>query len=152
MRFTVPLLAAVPVFLLSLPVPREQGVSIELIPQTPIVINVAATPDVEALVPTPTPTAFPEVLTDSDMDRLVTAAGFSPETRDAAKAVAFCESRYRAGAVGDEGRSLGLWQIQPRWHQWRVPGGDLLDPELNARAAYLISNGGTDWSAWTCKP
>jgi len=53
--------------------------------------------------------------------------------------------------VGDQGASLSYFQIQPRWHQWRVPGEDLLDPEVNTRAAWLISNGGRDWSAWTCR-
>ena len=71
---------------------------------------------------------------------------------DAACAVAWCESRWNPGAVGDGGASLGAFQIQPRWHQWRVPGEDLLDLTVNVRAAWLISSGGTDWSAWTCKP
>lgn len=70
----------------------------------------------------------------------------------AACAVAWCESRWSAWAIGDHGASLGLFQVQPRWHQWRVPGEDLADPEVNTRAAYLISGGGRDWSAWTCKP
>ncbi|MGH2690696.1 MAG: hypothetical protein ACRDKW_18080 [Actinomycetota bacterium] len=26
-----------------------------------------------------------------------------------------------------------------------------MDPAFNARAAYAISGGGTDWSAWTCR-
>lgn len=69
----------------------------------------------------------------------------------AACAIAFCESRYGAWAVGDHGASLGLFQIQPRWHQWRVPGEDLMDADVNTRAAWLISNGGRDWSAWTCR-
>lgn len=71
---------------------------------------------------------------------------------DAACAVAWCESRWNPGAVGDGGASLGAFQIQPRWHQWRVPGEDLMDLAVNVRAAWLISSGGTDWSAWTCKP
>ena len=74
------------------------------------------------------------------------------EHAPAACAVAWCESRWNPGAVGDYGASLGLFQVQPRWHQWRVPGEDLMDLTVNVRAAWLISSGGRDWSAWTCKP
>jgi len=74
------------------------------------------------------------------------------EHAPAACAVAWCESRYSAWAIGDHGASVGLFQIQPRWHQWRVPGENLTDPAVNTRAAWLISSGGTDWGAWTCKP
>lgn len=47
------------------------------------------------------------------------------------------ESGWNASAAGDSGRSLGLMQIQPRWHQWRMdeifgPGnGDWLNPYHN---------------------
>lgn len=30
------------------------------------------------------------------------------------------ESNYNANAVGDSGNSLGIMQIQPKWHQWRM--------------------------------
>lgn len=45
-----------------------------------------------------------------------------------------CESGFRAEATGDGGNSLGLMQIQPRWHYARMEklGCDnLLDPYLN---------------------
>lgn len=50
--------------------------------------------------------------------------------------MAMCEreSQYNASAVGDNGRSLGIMQIQPRWHQDRMDklGCDnLLDPQQN---------------------
>ena len=44
------------------------------------------------------------------------------------------ESRYDASAIGDNGNSLGLMQIQPRWHQARMNKlgcADLLDPYQN---------------------
>lgn len=44
------------------------------------------------------------------------------------------ESRYTADAAGDSGRSLGLMQIQPRWHADRMARlgvTDLLDPYQN---------------------
>jgi hypothetical protein len=44
------------------------------------------------------------------------------------------ESRFRADVIGDNGRSYGLMQIQPRWHQARMDKlgvTDLLDPYQN---------------------
>ena len=65
------------------------------------------------------------------------------------------ESNYRTDAVGDDGNSLGLMQIQPRWHQGRMDRlgvTDLLDPYQNITVgidllAELISeNKGTEWA------
>lgn len=44
------------------------------------------------------------------------------------------ESQYNADAVGDNGNSLGIMQIQPRWHQERMDRlgcTDLLDARQN---------------------
>lgn len=44
------------------------------------------------------------------------------------------ESGYRADAKGDKGKSIGLMQIQPRWHSERMEAldcDDLLDPYDN---------------------
>lgn len=64
------------------------------------------------------------------------------------------ESNYRPDAVGDNGNSLGLMQIQPRWHQGRMDDlgvTDLLDPYQNVTVgidllADLIEKGGTRWA------
>lgn len=65
------------------------------------------------------------------------------------------ESNYRPDAVGDNGNSLGLMQIQPRWHQGRMDElgvTDLVDPYQNVTVgidllAELISeNKGTEWA------
>lgn len=37
------------------------------------------------------------------------------------------ESNYKADAVGDSGNSLGIMQIQPKWHQWRMDKLGLFD-------------------------
>lgn len=37
------------------------------------------------------------------------------------------ESNYNADAVGDSGNSLGIMQIQPKWHQWRMDKLGLFD-------------------------
>lgn len=64
------------------------------------------------------------------------------------------ESNYRPDAVGDNGNSLGLMQIQPRWHQTRMDElgvTDLLDPYQNVTVgidllADLMNEGGTRWA------
>lgn len=46
------------------------------------------------------------------------------------------ESSFRADAVGDNGQSFGLLQIQPRWHAERMDRlgvDDLLDPYQNIK-------------------
>lgn len=51
------------------------------------------------------------------------------------------ESYYNASAVGDNGNSLGLMQIQPKWHQWRMDelgGSDWLNPYNNVAVGVHI--------------
>lgn len=53
------------------------------------------------------------------------------------------ESEFDANAVGDNGNSLGLMQVQPRWHSERMEklnATDLLDPYQNIRVGidYLV--------------
>jgi hypothetical protein len=71
-------------------------------------------------------------------------AGFPEWTLDTAVAIARCESGFRPNATGSQGE-MGLWQIHPRWHSDAT-----YDPLGNAKAAYRISDGGTDWGAWSC--
>lgn len=65
------------------------------------------------------------------------------------------ESNYRPDAAGDNGNSLGLMQIQPRWHQARMDDlgvTDLLDPYQNVTvgidllAELMSKNKGTEWA------
>ena len=65
------------------------------------------------------------------------------------------ESNYRPDAVGDNGNSLGLMQIQPRWHQARMDDlgvTDLLEPYQNVTvgidllAELMSENKGTEWA------
>ena len=54
------------------------------------------------------------------------------------------ESTYKASAVGDSGNSLGLMQIQPRWHSERMDRlgcPDLLDPFQNVTVGVDILTG-----------
>lgn len=65
------------------------------------------------------------------------------------------ESTYTADAIGDNGRSFGLMQIQPRWHSARMAElgcNDLLDPYQNVTvgvdiiAELLEKDKGTSWA------
>ena len=78
---------------------------------------------------------------------LAAAAGFpNPEL---AAAIAMAESGGDANAIGDFGHSFGLWQIHAPAHP-QFSSSALLDPRVNAKAAFDVSKGGTDWSPWTC--
>lgn len=93
-------------------------------------------------------------LTEAEMDALLEATGWPVEWREEAKVIAWCESRYRPGAVGDGGNSLGIWQL---WYGWARPAGyepdQLYDPVVNSRVALYVrqtrgrfgGNGG-----WSC--
>lgn len=62
--------------------------------------------------------------------------GISPKLL---KAIAKVESGEQPGTVGDDGESIGLFQIQPKWHAQRLKEGEsLLDPEVNTRVACEI--------------
>lgn len=53
-------------------------------------------------------------------------------------AMAYCESSFNANAIGDDGDSFGLLQVQPRWHYARMQKlgcPDLLDPFQNVTVA-----------------
>lgn len=55
------------------------------------------------------------------------------------KAIIEVESGGDANAVGDNGNSLGLMQIQPRYHAQRLKEGEsLLDPKVNVRVGCEI--------------
>lgn len=93
-------------------------------------------------------------LTEAEMDALLEHTGWPVEWRADAKAIAFCESKYRPGAIGDGGNSLGLWQT---WTGWARPAGyevdQLFDPEVNARVALYVRQVRGRFSGdggWTC--
>ena len=62
--------------------------------------------------------------------------GISPKL---VKAIIEVESGGDANAVGDNGNSLGLMQIQPRYHAQRLKEGEsLLEPKVNVRVGCEI--------------
>jgi hypothetical protein len=82
----------------------------------------------------------------ADLRVLAAAVGF-PDP-DTAAAVAMAESKGNPLAVGDDGTSLGLWQIHAPDHP-EFDATRLMDANYNAHAALLISKSGTDWHLWT---
>lgn len=65
-----------------------------------------------------------------------------------ARAIAWCESRWWPYAVGAAGER-GPFQIHPVHYGW-VDEERLWDPWYSAQVAWRLSQGGTDWSPWTC--
>jgi hypothetical protein len=80
-------------------------------------------------------------------------AGFAGEDLLTAVAVALAESGGNPTIVGDinitPGGSIGLWQINLRWHP-EYNAEELLDPQSNANAAYAIYKAaGNSFKPWT---
>ena len=73
-------------------------------------------------------------------------------------AVIDCESRFKPGEVGDNGRAFGLMQIRIDFWPHLAAAYDLTDPEQNlaaGRQAFLewrAAFGGSGWGAWSCQP
>jgi len=89
-------------------------------------------------------------LSADDVVQLAQQAGSGGDVTTAA-AVALAESGGETSAVGtntDGSRDRGLWQINDRWHP-EVSDACAFDAGCNARAAYAISQGWTDFSPWT---
>jgi hypothetical protein len=90
---------------------------------------------------------------------LLAAAGFTGGGLDTAVAVAMAESGGNATAHNPVGldNSYGLFQVNmlggmgpDRRARYGLASNEALyDPATNARVAYLMSNGGTNWGAWT---
>lgn len=85
-------------------------------------------------------------LTAGEVARLAYAAGVTGED-DLTTAVAIAgfrgspapgESHGNPRRVNPRGTGAGLWQINPRAHPQLAAGGDLLDPEYNARAMVAV--------------
>jgi hypothetical protein len=84
-------------------------------------------------------------LTLPELRALAASVGF-PDP-DMAAAVAMAESGGHPAILGDQGHSVGLWQINLPSHP-EMSALNLTDPTTNAHAALTISKNGTDWSPW----
>jgi hypothetical protein len=96
----------------------------------------------------------------AELRDLAARAGFPASALDVSAAVAMAESRgypsaahivtpLQAAAMNQlPERSFGLWQINTLAHP-EYDESKLLDADYNARAAFAISVGGTDWDHWS---
>ena len=101
-----------------------------------------------------------KTLTQSQLVELLAAVGFKGKGLRLAWAVAMKESNGRPGALNNNIKtgdsSYGIFQINMigdlgpmRLAKFGLTTKkDLLDPVENVKAAYYMTNGGTDWSAW----
>lgn len=92
-------------------------------------------PTEETTVATEPPVVLYDVPLDAELQRHIIetaeAYGIDPAI---IIAMAWKESTYRSGSIGDSGRSYGLLQIQKKWHKKRMARlgcTDLLDPYQN---------------------
>lgn len=116
----------------------------------------AAPLDLPDIAPQPLPAR--EQLSEAEVRGVLLAAGWREPELSQAVAVAWCESRWRPGAIGDSGRSLGLMQLWVGWFDWAgVPLALWSDPQQNAEVAHLVwardlGRGGDGWRNWSCQP
>lgn len=81
--------------------------------------------------PLPDPVPVAKLETNNHIDKMAKRYGLNP---DIVKALIEEESGWLASAEGDDGQSIGLMQIQERWHKDRMKRlgvNDLYDPEQN---------------------
>lgn len=81
--------------------------------------------------PLPDPVPVAKLETNNHIEKMAKRYGLNP---DIVKALIEEESGWLASAEGDDGQSIGLMQIQERWHKERMKRlgvNDLYDPEQN---------------------
>lgn len=96
---------------------------------------------------TVTPTVTPTPTLDPISSKIKEVFG---KYADQAIEIAKCESSLNPSAVGDGGRSIGLFQIHKGWQ--RIENDRFLfDLDLNTRIAHKIfTDSGSSWKLWSC--
>lgn len=85
----------------------------------------------------------------TDIMAVAQNAGFSGDDLSTAIAIALAESSGNPSAVGDNGDSIGLWQIDTKYHS-EYDKTSLKDPQYNANAAYAIyTDAGGSFTPWS---
>jgi soluble lytic murein transglycosylase-like protein len=105
-------------------------------------------------VPAPAQVAPPaQKFTHAEVIQIIRDA-WPDELEERALAIAQRESKLRPGAVNNAGCCYGLFQIYYRWHKSWLPNvgvnsaQDLLNPRLNAIAAYRMYQRNNGWGPW----
>jgi hypothetical protein len=131
--------------------PAELPITPGIVTATPAPAWVTAPLDID---PQPEATPWPAQLTEAQMREVLRLAGWPDELVNEALAVSWCESRWSPGAVGDSGRSVGLFQL---WTGWFPAVGLPLerwdDPVVNAAAALRVLERRGQWGGpggWSC--
>jgi hypothetical protein len=96
-------------------------------------------------------------LSEKELDSILRQAGFSGHGLKMAKAIVFYESTNRPMALNKSSNCYGLFQINmtgsmgpDRRKKYGLKSNeDLYNPLISAQIAYQMSNGGSDWSAWS---
>lgn len=88
----------------------------------------------------------------SSLKDILYKAGFRGDALSMAYAIVMAESGGRANATNSVGNSAGtdrgIFQINSYWHS-EVSDAEAFDPLRAAKAAFRISHGGRNWSAWS---
>lgn len=85
----------------------------------------------------------------SDISGYAQQAGFTGDDLTVAVAIALAESSGNPNAVGDNGQSIGLWQIYTTAHP-EFNGWNLKDPAVNAQAAFSVYQAaGNSFMPWS---
>ena len=105
-------------------------------------------------VPAPAPVSAPvQTFTRAEVIQFIRDA-WPDELEERALAIAQRESKLRPRVVSGSGCCYGLFQIYYRWHKTWLPNvgvnsaQDLLDPRLNAVAAYRMYQRNNGWGPW----
>ena len=105
-------------------------------------------------VPAPAQVVPPaQKLTRAEVIQIIRDA-WPDELEERALAIVQRESKLRPGAVNNAGCCYGLFQIYYRWHKSWLPNvgvnsaKDLLNPRLNAIAAYRMYQRNNGWGPW----
>ena len=67
---------------------------------------------------------------------------------DRALKIAKCESHLNPKAIGDSGKSIGLFQINQRWH--KIEPRFLFNPKINIQVAYQLFKESGNFHLWSC--
>jgi len=108
----------------------------------------------EVCVPAEAPTAInlPHY-TEAEVVQFIRDA-WPDDLEERALFIAYRESKYRPGAISGTKCCYGLFQIYYRWHKSWLPevgvtsANQLLDPRLNAAAAYRMYQRNNGWGPW----
>ena len=108
----------------------------------------------EVCVPADAPVAATlQRYTEAEVIQIIRDA-WPDELEERALFIAHRESKYQPGAINRSQCCYGLFQIYYRWHKLWLPevgvmsANQLLDPRLNAVAAYRMYQRNNGWGPW----